>query len=141
MKEVHYAGCPNDCPQKEGCQRIRQASVLVENLARRLETRSPFYRGMSTKMVGSLSEGARVFHMDELDVHFWFDQKKGEGITFEPSTQRAKTKSSMYRKDNNDLDTEKVFFDFLRNIYEILPTLEVSPGMKVLSTDHTAPDM
>ena len=135
VKEVHYAGCPNDCHQKEGCQRIRQASVLVKNLARRLETRSPFYRGMSTKMVGSLSEGARVFHMDELDVHFWFDQKKGEGITFEPSTQRAKTKSSMYRKDNNDLDTEKVFFDFLRNIYEILPTLEVSPGMKVLSTD------
>ena len=135
VKEVHYAACPEECPQKEGCRRMRETCALVERLAKELESKSPFYKGMSTKMVGSLSEGARVFHMDEMDMHFWFDEHNQ--ITFDPNTQRASGKSSLYRKDNNELDTEKLFSDFLLNIYQILPSLDVSPGMKPLSTEYT----
>ena len=58
-------------------------------------------------------------------------------ISYDSNMQRARTESSFYRKDNNELDTEKLFFDFLLNIYEILPTLKVSPGMKPLSADFT----
>ena len=137
MKEVHYVACPEECPQKAGCQRMRQTCALVERLAQKLEAKSPFYKGMSTKMVGSLSEGARVFHMDEMDIHFWFDEEKRQQISFDAKTQRASTTSSLYRKDNNELDTERLFFDFLKNIYEILPSLEVSPGMKAPSMEYT----
>ena len=77
VKEVHDGSCPEECPQKAGCLRMRQTCALVERLAKKLETKSPFYKGMSTKMVGSLSERARVFHMDEMDIHFWFDEKSG----------------------------------------------------------------
>ena len=137
VKKVHQAVCPEECPQKAGCQRMRQVRALVETLAKELETKSPFYKGMSTKMVGSLSEGARVFHMDEVDIHFWFDENKRHQISFDAKTQRASTESSFYRKDNNELDTEKLFFDFLENIYKILPSLKVGPGMKSLSTMFT----
>ena len=137
VKEVHQAVCPGECPQKAGCQRMRQVRALVETLANQLETKSPFYKGMSTKMVGSLSERARVFHMDEVDIHFWFDENKRHQISFNAETQRASTESSFYRKDNNELDTEKLFFDFLENIYKILPSLKVGPGMKSLSTMFT----
>ena len=137
MKEVHDDKCSDGCPQKAGCQRMRQVRALVERLAKKLESKSPFYKGITTKMVGSLSERARVFHMDEMDIHFWFDEKKRHQISFDAKTQRASTESSLYRKDNNELDTERLFFDFLENIYEILPSLEVSPGMKSLSTVFT----
>ena len=137
VKEVHYVVCPEECLQKAGCQRIRQTCALVERLAEELEKKSPFYKGMSTKMVGSLSEKARVFHMDEVDFHFWFDEEMRHEISYDSNMQRARTESSFYRKDNNELDTKELFFDFLLNIYEILPTLEVSPGMKPLSTDFT----
>ena len=135
VKKVHHTACPEECLQKAGCKRIRQTCALVERLAKGLEKKSPFYKGMSTKMVGSLNEKARVFHMDEVDFHFWFAEEKRHEISFDPDMQRARTESSCYRKDNNELDTEKLFFDFLLNIYEILPSLKVSPGMKPLSTD------
>ena len=137
VKTVHYTVCPEECPQKAGCQRIRETCALVEILAKELEKKNPFYKGMSTKMVGSLSEKARVFHMDEVDFHFWFDEEMRHKISFDPNVQRARTEDSFYRKENNELDTEKLFFDFLLNIYEILPSLKVSPGMKLLSTDFT----
>ena len=70
MKKVHYDRCAEKCLQKDTCKRIRQTRSIVDRLAKELEKKSPFYEGLTAKIVGSLSEGARVFHVDEFDVHF-----------------------------------------------------------------------
>ena len=57
-------------------------------------------------------EGARVFHMDEVDVHFWLDER--HQVTFDPDFQTATAGSPSYRKDTQELNTEMLFSDFLR---------------------------
>ena len=65
--------CPSDCSQKQSCQRIRETLHLAKIIRKKLGEKSKVFKvkdmDKEVKMIGSMSEGSRAFHMDELDIH------------------------------------------------------------------------
>ena len=68
--------CPNDCPQKKSCERIREVYLLVQIIAKKLSEGDDVFHDLGITLIGSLREGTRSFHSKELDIHLSLEEEE-----------------------------------------------------------------
>ena len=87
---------------------------------------------MSHAVVGSIKEGTRVFDVDEADIMLSLPYRHEKYLTFDKETQAIRFVGNEtpeecilnYKKENGELDSTKLFMDFLSSIHRIISTLD-----------------
>ena len=138
--------CPSDCSQKQSCQKIRETLCLAKIIRKKLGEKSKVFKvkdmDKEVKMIGSMSEGSRAFHMDELDIHLSLNQDFAEFSFFDAKEQVLKKRGtpraakpgdpeSFFNKENI-FKGEEYFKHFVASVHSIISTLDLPSEFSML---------
>ena len=166
VKPVHYkkerkkeATCPEDCMQKQTCERIRNVVSLVKQILEKMSKQFSIFKNVQIVIVGSLKEQTKIGNVDEADILLTLDEKYRKYFTYDEHHQKLQIWKSELRtagpgsKMNipNELETflfesgwryyfdeKKYFISFMSSFYNIIQSgvLKLPPGLS-LSTSFT----
>ena len=116
--------CPEECKQKEECDRLRQVYFLVRILVAKMGEINPvFLLGTNRHpfIIGSIKEQSRVFFNSEVDVHICLNGVLRSKLRFDRDSQQLKATEKLEKGDhiqryvdcNGVFDCKKYTLDFI----------------------------
>jgi hypothetical protein len=139
--------CPEDCNQKEDCDRLRQVYFLVRLLVAKMGEINPVFRlgpDRHPSIIGSMKEHTRVFFNNEVDVHVSLNKVLRTKFYFDQVNQQLKANDNLvegdhikkYVSDKGIFDCKKYTFDFMECLEDALTQVDINQGFKIGDKHH-----
>ena len=140
--------CPEECEQKEDCDRLRQVYFLVRLLVLKMGEINPVFKlGLNRhpSIIGSMREQTRIFFNNEVDVHISLNKVLKEKFFFDQESQQLRANEKIvvndhirqYVSDDGVFDCKKYAVGFMECIEEAVNSVDLSQGFEVKVKGHT----
>ena len=136
VPEVHVGEeiqeCPNTCPQKKSCVRIREVYRLIQIIVKKLSECDDVFHDLGITLIGSLREGTRIFKSDEIDIHLSLNEEK-----FRDRAEYDAVNQKLFL-DGKEFECNKFFELFLTSVHGIVENIKLPDNftMKSLKTNY-----
>ena len=122
--------CPQSCEKKISCKYLREVYWLAMVIKSRLgdynhPSLGKIFKNLDMKLIGSMSEGTKIFKNDELDIHTTLHSFPTQTLTFDTKTQ------TLYLDGEKFPCGEYVVF-FFQCVLDILKTIELPSSFSML---------
>ena len=147
VPKVHFEkDCGSDCNQIKTCLRGRETFQYVKLLAQVVGNNNPVFADIRVSVCGSLGEISKAFGVEEVDVNFTMSPLFTDWMFYHPETQTLRVKENCNSKlllsfckdkDNSEnigdnskeIDSEKLFLNFLRGIFKAVSAHSKPEGL------------
>ena len=139
--------CPEDCRQKEDCNKLRQVYYLVRLLVDKMGKSNPVFRlgpNRHPVIIGSMKEHTRAFYTNEVDVHISLNKILGKKFHFDQIHQQLKATENLDEKDHINkyvsnegvFDCKKYSLGFMEYLEQALNQIDMSQGFRIGDKEH-----